>query len=380
MTEPGVEIVWSAVARAWRKAGYHEFSLQFRPRGSKGVLDAVEAAVEVANHVVEDAGWGNDVHTAGGVSDSDAGPVVFMRRAGHEPGLRTWLGAFAHHLEVLGKAGKVTAAREAWPSDSLIGGPAQLTAFVSYRTTDLTGLEQVERDSGWHVPADLTEQVAGAGTAWGRFPGADVYLRCNNHSIRTKDPDVGLPLADGITRHGMAGVTYLRSKPHRVVSVMLAPKGQAFYQVMDDTASWQDRLQQVTAAMVAFPEDTDLAFLRYSRTYTISWGSLQTGCTPPLPHVEEHHIRYNRHLNSSYTPDAHGLQVLTDAHLEHASDLSDWVIEPLGGGRHLVAAKNPERWYAHIDPDPETLLKARADFGKMILTVETVENNPPPWY
>jgi hypothetical protein len=45
-----------------------------------------------------------------------------------------------------------------------------------------------------------------------------------------------------------------------------------------------------------------------------------------------------------------------------------------------VAAKNPERWYAQIDPDPETLLKARADFGRMILTLETIENNPPPWY
>lgn len=87
MAEPGVEIVWGAVNRAWRKAGYTELWLQFRPRRSKDVLGAVFDAVEVANHVVADAEWGDDVHT-GGIAESDAGPVVYMRRAGHEPGLR----------------------------------------------------------------------------------------------------------------------------------------------------------------------------------------------------------------------------------------------------------------------------------------------------
>lgn len=56
MAEPGVEIVWGSVNRAWRKAGYAELWLQFRPRGSKDVLDAVFDAVEVANQVVEEAG------------------------------------------------------------------------------------------------------------------------------------------------------------------------------------------------------------------------------------------------------------------------------------------------------------------------------------
>lgn len=44
--------------------------------------------------------------------------------------------------------------------------------------------------------------------------------------------------------------------------------------------------------------------------------------------MEEYHIRYNKHLNAQYIPDAHGLPLLTDAHLGHANDLSDWIIEP----------------------------------------------------
>jgi hypothetical protein len=147
---------------------------------------------------------------------------------------------------------------------------------------------------------------------------------------------------------------------------------------MDDTASWRDRLEQVTAAMVAFPEDTDLAFVQYSGAYTIDWSDLATG-RPALPYVLESGIRYNRHLNSKNIPDAHGLQFLTDTHLGHATNLSDWVIEPLGGGRHLVQAKDSEPWYANIDPDPQTLAQASADFGKMMLTPETIADNPLPW-
>jgi hypothetical protein len=65
MPEPGVEVVWGALSKAWRKAQYEELWLQFRPRGSKDAFDAVEAAVEVANQEVEDAGWGDVVFTGG---------------------------------------------------------------------------------------------------------------------------------------------------------------------------------------------------------------------------------------------------------------------------------------------------------------------------
>jgi len=256
--------------------------------------------------------------------------------------------------------------------------PQQLTAFASYATNDLTQLGDHERRAGWHVPAAFTEKIAEAGARWGRFPGADVYLARNIHQIRTKDPDVGRPLADGIAKFGMAGVTYLRSVPRRMTSMHLHALGEACYAVMDDTVSWQARLEQVKQAMVMFPENTDLAFLQYSNAYTIGWAELQTG-RPPLPYVHESQIVHNRHLNSRYTPDAHGLQILTDAHLGHATDLSDWIIESLDGGKHLVQAKDLEPWYANIDPDPETLAKARADFGKMILTPQTFADNPPPW-
>lgn len=353
MSEPGVEVVWSALARAWRKAEGEELWLQFRPRGSKDVFDAVDAAVDVANQSVEDAGWGADVFVEG-LSDCDAGPAALMSRAGPEDGVRAWFAAFADHLQRLGKTGKVTAAPTAHFPEWLINGtvlPKQLSAFVSYQTDDLTGQEMQQRATAWHVPARLTQKVTEAATAWGPFDGADVYLYRNIHQIRTKNPDVSRPLADGVIKFGMAGVTYLRSEPRRMVSLELYVEGQACYMVLDDTATWQDRLEQVTRAMVAFPEDTDLAFVQYDNAYG-GWGAL-SNARPPLPHVSEADIRDNRHLNSAYIPDAHGLQLLTDTHLGHAHDLSDWIIEPLGAGKHLVQAKDLQPWYATIDPAPK---------------------------
>ena len=87
----------------------------------------------------------------------------------------------------------------------------------------------------------------------------------------------------------------------------------------------------------------------------------------------------NHHLLDRYVPDVHGVQVLTEAHLERANDLQDWRITDLGSGRHLVEAPDLARWYEHLVPEPDTLAKGRQDFGDMILTAETIAENPPPW-
>lgn len=378
MPTSSVNVAWPALKKAWRETEYQEIWLQFCPRGAgNDVLDDVEAAVAAANEQVDQAGWGDLIFTEG-VSDSEAGPVALMSRTGPDAGVHAWLDAFAGHLEACGRSGSVTAAPQAEFPWSLTDMPQQLTAFVSYRTVDLTLVDEQQRRAGWNVPSDLTQNIAREATRWGQFDGGQTYLRRNIHQQLASTPEVGQLLADGITKFGMAGVTYVRSEPRRVATVNLAPQGQGCYGLMDAGAGWQKILAKVTQALHFAPEETNLAFVQHSLAYTISWDQLY-GATPRLPHVLEHHIRYNRHLISSYVPDAHGIQLLTDAHLDHARDLSDWDIEPLTGGRHLVKAHHLDRWYATVDPDPETLAKARHDFGDMILTLDTVASHPPPW-
>lgn len=377
MPSSSVEVLWPALRRAWGRAEFEEVWFQFRPHNSHHVLPDVKAAVAAANRAVESAGWGEDVF-AEGTSDSDAGPVALLSRAGPEPGVRAWFDHFARELANRGQRGKVTAAPQAHFPEWLDGLGPQLTGFVAYRTVDLAQLTEMERRGGWHIPPALTDRIARAAVEWGQFPGADVYLSRNIHLLRTQDPDVTGPLADGISRFGLAGVNYLRSAPRRMNSVNLSAQGLACYGALDDSASWQDRLSQVTRAIRGLPNEADLAFVRYSHAYTISWSELATS-RPRLPFVREHQVRYNRHLLAQYTPDAHGVQVLTDAHLHRAHDLSDWTVESLSGDRHLVTAKDLGVWYAQPDPVPASLEKARRDFGGMILTPETIANNPPPW-
>jgi hypothetical protein len=377
MSEPGVEIMWSALKRAWRNAGGDELWLQFRPRGSKDVFAAVEAAVQTANKSVEDAGWGEHVFGEG-VSDSDAGPVALMSRAGPEEGVRAWLDAFATHLQSQGLRGRITAAPFAgfprWTSEL----PLQLTAFVSYQTKDLGLLSADQQRRTWHVSQDLTAKVAEAGTLWGRFDGAEVYLSRNIHQTRSTNPDVGTALASGVEKFAMASVTYLRSDPPRYATVALGILGEACYTVADDSVTWRTRLAKLTRAMVRFPDESDLAFVQYTNYLAVDWSDLAAG-RPHLPYVKDYHVRYNRHLYTEYVPDAHGIQLLTSAHLARAADLSEWVVEPIAADRFLVQAKDLEPWYAAIEPDVEVLSKARADFGGMLLTPEIIADNPAPW-
>ena len=97
---------------------------------------------------------------------------------------------------------------------------------------------------------------------------------------------------------------------------------------------------------------------------------------------------WNRHLWSSRVDDAHGIQLLTDQHLEHARDLSGWLVEKVADHRWLVTARDRQPWYGfttnrewHMaagreDSAPDFLVQARHDFGDMILTTEIADAHP----
>jgi hypothetical protein len=304
--------------------------------------------------------------------------VALLSRAGPEPGVRAWLDALADHLRAAGWSGKVTAAPRAKVPPWLTGElrlPPQLTAFVSYRVSDAAMAARPR--VGWGVSAEATTRIARAGSEWGRFAGAEIQLGRSIHRTSTTTPDVGPLVAAALLKYEQAGVQYLRSNPPQMASVHLTWPGQACFVVLDDEAPWQVRLDKAVQAILAVPDDTDLAFVQHSDVITLNWFAL-AGATPRPPAVDPLSVRTNKHLHAAYVPDAHGIQVLTDAHLRHAQDLSDWAIEPLGTGRHLVRAMDLAPWYATIGPDPDTLAKARADFGTMILTTETIAANPPP--
>ena len=108
-----------------------------------------------------------------------------------------------------------------------------------------------------------------------------------------------------------------------------------------------------------------------------SWDSLVA--RSPVPRYDGP-LRQVRHLLGRRVVDAYGVQVLTDEHLDRARDLSDWLVEPLGHGRNLVRARDLDTWLGPDGPGPQTLERARQDFGDLVLSPAVVAAEaPPPW-
>ena len=63
-----------------------------------------------------------------------------------------------------------------------------------------------------------------------------------------------------------------------------------------------------------------------------------------------------RHVWHRHTPNAQGVQILTDSHLVQTSDLTRWHIQSLGNGRHLVQAPDLEPC-TRRPSDPDVLTK-----------------------
>jgi hypothetical protein len=360
---------------AWRRSGFQELWLQFGPSVTDDVGRDVQRAILAANEATQAAGHGDDVFGTG-LSSSPRGHVVYLSRAFSPEAITAWLAAFAAQLEEAGVGGTIKPALPAhfpmWLRGT-VQHPFQLTGLVSYAIVDNPAVLP-EAHPDWQVDREVTRRIADAAVSWGGFDGAETYFRSNLFQTRTA-PDVALPLAESVRRFGMAGVTYVRAKPTRIAAITFAPEGRAAFQLWDEESGWEERLTEVIRAIVALPAETDVALIQYTPPLSLAWSGIDAGPLRLLA-VEEYQVRYNKHLDRLFVPDVRGVQVLTDAHLEKAADLTRWRVDDLGGGRHLVQAVDLAAWYAHPLPHPDVLAQGREDFGAMILTPEAIEAHP----
>jgi hypothetical protein len=187
-----------------------------------------------------------------------------------------------------------------------------------------------------------------------------MVLRQNIYSLAVQLGDASPQLAQSVTETGMAGLDFIIDKDESATHTALAFGGEGVFQLVGGPDDWRQRIDRLTEALVALPADTNQAYIRASHRNVLSHNRIHV--LLPLAHIEEYHVRYNKHLLVRYLPDAHGVQVVRTAHLDNAHDLSGWQITDLGHGRHLVRAQDLAPWYADVLPHSETLARARADF------------------
>ena len=87
----------------------------------------------------------------------------------------------------------------------------------------------------------------------------------------------------------------------------------------------------------------------------------------------------NRHLWGEFVVDAAGVNLLTERHLAHAHDLSNWELEQVTPRRFIVSSKRLEDWLGGEAATPATVAEARHDFGDMILTWHVIAARPGPY-
>ena len=384
MADGRVELGVEGLLQAWKRSGYTELWVRFVPRPAADAADVaaeVFAAMEAANGLFdEDDEQAGNFAFAEGPFEAPVGPRAYLAcvsRTGYEPAVRDWLNAFARHLEGAGLSGKVGADTRrgdfsAWEVTKRIP-LSLLTTFVAYSLLDRSRAK-IDRFA-WNVDQATTAAVTALvqDTA---YPGATTALTTAGGSVQMAPGAVAAAVRRTLARDSVVFVYHARLDPPRFDRAEFNGNGWFTRVHYDPDQLWSGWLAECVETMTLAPARTDLAFAQYAQY--LGWNGIERA-VPPLPGTHVYHFRANPHLLSSFVPDARGVMVVTDAHLERAHDLSAWTIRPLGHGRHLVRAHDLAAWFADPSgPDPAVLAAARQDFGRMILTVDDIAAHPAP--
>jgi hypothetical protein len=369
-----VKVDLRSVRRSWKDSGYGELWIQFRTRtaSADGFSVALDATIE------QDGGEGVSVQFA---TETPEGFVIELDRVVDDEHLGAWLDGFAVRLRQAGFTGTLrgTSSLQAPPQLQWWGRPKVATAFIGWAFDLAAMTADPYRDTGWHLGPDATAGICDHLAAWVEPGGPDVVVRRQTYRFAVgAGADISGILAAALVAGRRPGVTRTGGRHQGARTIAMSYGAETALQVVDGPSRrWEPRIGELRDAITALPELTNQAFVRPARPGTRTWPRVAGG--PPRPGSKERNLRHNRHLLDRYVPDAHGIQVVRDAHLANAHDLSRWTVTDLGHGRHLVEAPDLAPWYADRLPDPGTVARARHDFGAMILTPDAVRANPPPW-
>jgi hypothetical protein len=366
----------ASVRRSFKASGYHEFWVLLRTdsRDVRALADALARVVERRDVGVELGGDGADFRGVFLTPNGYAGLVSDVESVEH---LDAWMALVAEQLTAAGFTGVIEGVRSAsppswWPSPRGVVRYTP-TVYIAWSFDRDAVAADEQRESHWHVPPDVTPTIVEHAARWAESGGDRALVDAGFFSFQARPPFTDVMCAT-LAYESSAGVLCYRSDARWSRHARLEPQGDLVMQEIGATNDWRARIDSMRAAIVEHARLADLGFVRTASAGARYWAGLRE-----LPGLHESDVRYNKQFLDRYVPDAHGIQVLTGAHLAAARDLSRWLVTDLGHDRYLVEAADLTAWFATERPDPMTVEQARADFGPMILTRETIALNPPPW-
>ncbi|KRA37292.1 MULTISPECIES: hypothetical protein [unclassified Nocardioides] len=360
LDQSGLDVKWDSIKRAWKASGYDDFWLRLRTTQTEA-LDAIESAVAAANAAQQ----GIDDLKAYSLTPCPGGFAIEIGPALDRQQIDRWVELFVDALRSRGVSGSLGGAPQAPMPKVLSTGPPAPTLFARFRLPPMLTPGRPR----WEVDSAQTKDAVKRTVEWAETDPGQTILVQGDCFLTVQDVDLRPAIERALRSAGSAGVAVYDSAAHRARHAVLGPAATSVYQYI--AGSWTDSVSELLELATQLPAPLDYAFIRTARPGVL--GLFEIDGIQPLPGIREPQVRYNAHLLDRYLPDAHGVQVVTDAHLQAANDLSDWTITDTGAGQHLVTATDLKPWYGSTQPDPATLARARADWAGALLTMEVIE-------
>lgn len=367
----GIEIVWSSIERQAREQGHVQLLL--RAKGDPQWL--AETLWRTAEQVLvpsEQDTIGNGGYTVA------AGPVVMVdAELVTRAEARQWYTDLAARLEALDISGKLT---------TLPRTPPPAWVHAEPRDPRPSGHLLYTRDPDTRrLPPDTRHRLATAASTWLHTPHGHGYLTTAFGPSFLVDPaeDLTDVIDPMLAQRDWCSISVEPPTSAWLKRIALDNKGPTGLRISDAALTWNELVTELRDTLLWHPELLDYGFIR---SITSPW-SLFRGHDYPMPYDndlaqpfvwERGYSGLDDRLayNNIVVPDAHGIQLLTGAHLAKAHDLTNWTITPVAPDRYLVEAPDLAPWYAQPFPDQATLDHARADFGDMIITDTNIDLYP----
>lgn len=307
----------------------------------------------------------------------EADGLVHLRltRAGEAAARREWLHFLAANLSAAGLSGKLSAATDRpFPPEAVLEA-MRVTPLIT--TMACFKSPQSQNPPGPMTWSDFESDFTGnlavdrhiMGTVLGRnsfdFEGANISVP---EQARWSAP-CGPALAEGaLCLEGLAWITTY-GPTVRSREVARSSAGQLEIRTYVPGLTPAEVLAVHVAELKALGDVIDFGFIRVAPS-SFGWGNAVPSMTGGSPAGSAAPWQFrNLHVFRRKVSDAHGVQVLTGAHLAAANDLSTWNIEPIAEDRYLVSAHDVESWFDG-SLTPARVEQARADFGSNLLITE----------
>jgi hypothetical protein len=283
-----------------------------------------------------------------------------------------WLQVLHSELQTAGWTGQIKVFNnDHTPYDDPRRVVSATVAGTVRRFDELVNASSSDSESGWGCGAATIDDAAERAVAAVLSGDGDIYVR--HETTKYLVPQADAPDAFRAALRSARWGALIRVGPGGDwTSAVFSALGHMHFERYDPAGGWRAEFEFVRNQLIKHAEVSEYGFVKRLTIPSILWLDL-IDRRPGARSVRGSYPHFVRHLEGSRVPDAFASQLLSDEHVASAHDLGSWRQTELGNGMTLVETEDLLAWHDRETPEESTIAKARADFGRMILTQEDVD-------